>query len=630
METPSPRRSTKQPISAAPLPWEITDHRIPAGERGAWIATFLSFLFLFATLAALAIVPAYVNRHVAGVQEYIQTVLQPAEEHAAEIELSQNKRLASLEAYLFSGDTRFRQRYREARREEERSFLALRPLIERMDEKKDLEDLSSLAAGLSSALDIALGPVLNEEGIRGAFRETWNTDRNRFDAVLSATRSLRVGLAERTREGLSEIAQSRDQQALLDRFLSFFLLASLAVLFSVWWRLRTLMRESEALRWAATRARREADALLAATGDGVLGMDRDGRCRFLNRAGAELLGYPTRLVIGQDVHDLLHHSRADGMPHRREECVVLQALETGVPVSGKHEVLWGVGQESFPVQISVRPLRDGKQIRGAVLSFTDMTEAKAAEASLRRAVQARDEVLAVVSHDLRNPVGTIFSAASLLLELDLSEQKRREQLIVVKRAAGRMNRLIQDLLDVARMETGALRVAASHFQIQELLDEIVLLHRDGARKAGIRLYGRFPDPYAEGWGDRDRIHQVLSNLVENALKFSSEGGVVEVGAREEPEGSGVLYWISDTGPGIEVTDQDRLFDRFWQVSRRDKGGAGLGLSIVKGLVEAHGGKVWVESEVGVGSTFFFQLPERTPATPGEEVRDSRQPGGVSS
>ncbi|MGW8267858.1 MAG: sensor histidine kinase, partial [Longimicrobiales bacterium] len=175
-----------------------------------------------------------------------------------------------------------------------------------------------------------------------------------------------------------------------------------------------------------------------------------------------------------------------------------------------------------------------------------------------------------------------------------------------------------DLLDVARMETGALRVAAGQFPLRELLDEIVLLHREGARRSGIRLYSRFPDPYAQGWGDRDRVHQVLSNLAENALKFTPEGGEVEVGAREEPEEGGVLFWVRDTGPGIDPADQERLFDRFWQVSRRDKRGAGLGLSIVKGLVEAHGGRVWVESEVGVGSTFFFLLPDRSPEAKREE------------
>ncbi len=618
-----PSRKSSRPPRAhpgpAPMPWDAPAPGVPEDEERAWRATVLSFVFLFATIVALALVPAFLNRGVSELQTLIREVLEPAERDAAEIELNQTKRLAAVEAFLISGDPRFRQQYREAYRAEERATDHLRTLLDQMDAVEGAEserrswDLATRVGDMSFGWNLRIEEVLNEGGIdRGTFLQNWDEERGRVYEIFSVTRALREALSAQTSLRLGEIGQRRDLQALISRFLIVFgLLAPLAVLFSLLWKLRAWMRESEALRWAATRARREADALLAATGDGVVGMDRSGRCRFLNRAGAELLGYPTRLVVGRDVHELLHHTKEDGTPLSRGECVVMRALETGVPVSGRNEILWGARQVAFPVQISVRPLKDGKEILGAVLTFTDMTNTRAAEASLRQAVQARDEVLAVVSHDLRNPVGTIFSAASLLLELRLSEEKRREQLTLVKRAAGRMNRLIQDLLDVARMEAGALRVAATQFHLQELLDEIVLIHRDRARDAGVRLYSRFPDPYSQGWGDRDRVHQVLSNLVDNALKFCTEGGVVEIGAREEPEDGGILFWVSDTGIGIEPADEERLFDRFWQVSRRDKRGAGLGLSIVKGLVEAHGGQVWVESEVGTGSTFFFRLPLRT-------------------
>ena len=600
----------------APMPWDAPAPGVPEDEKRAWRGTVLSFLFLFSTIVALALVPAFLNRSVIEDQTQIRDVLDPAERFAAEIELAQTKRLAALEAFLISGDPRFRQQYRESQREEERALENLVPLIENFDVDEETEtrawELAVRVRDLSFSWHLVVQEVLNEEVDRGTLHRNWDEERGRADDLFSVTRALRGSLSAETALRLGDIGAKQDLQALISRFLIVFgLLAPLAILISFLWKLRSWMRESESLRWAAVRARRGADALLAATGDGVLGMDQTGKCRFLNRAGADLLGYPMRLVVGRDVHELLHHSRPDGTPLPRDDCEVLRAVETGIPLTGRNEVLWGAGQVFFPVQVSVRPLKDGKEILGAVLTFTDMTATREAEANLRQALQARDEVLAVVSHDLRNPVGTIFSAASLLLELELSEAKRREQLTSVKRAAGRMNRLIQDLLDVARMEAGALRVASSQFQLQELLDEIVLIHRDRARQQGVRIYSRFPDPYAQGWGDRDRIHQVLSNLVDNALKFSDEGGVVEIGAREEPEEGGVQFWVSDNGPGIEANDQTRLFDRFWQVSRRDKRGAGLGLSIVKGLVEAHGGRVWVESEVEKGSTFLFLLPERS-------------------
>jgi signal transduction histidine kinase len=252
---------------------------------------------------------------------------------------------------------------------------------------------------------------------------------------------------------------------------------------------------------------------------------------------------------------------------------------------------------------------DGSEFRGAVLSFVDMTEIRAAEASLRQAVQARDEVLAVVSHDLRNPVGTIVSAGSLLLKLDPAPAKRREHLLAIKRSAERINRLIRDLLDVARLEVGTLPVHPGPFHAERLVHEVLQIHRQRAHGRGITLKAHVPAGVPPAWGDRHRVIQAITNLVENALRETAPDGEITLGIQEAPDGAGVHFFVSDTGPGISPEDQERLFDRFWQVSRKGRAGAGLGLSIVKGVVEAHGGIVWVESEVGKGSTFWFSLPE---------------------
>jgi signal transduction histidine kinase len=250
---------------------------------------------------------------------------------------------------------------------------------------------------------------------------------------------------------------------------------------------------------------------------------------------------------------------------------------------------------------------DGRELRGGVLSFTDMTATRAAEASLREAVQARDEVLAVVSHDLRNPVGTIVSGASLLLTLDPGPEKQKEHLQAIKRSAQRINRLIQDLLDVARMEVGALSIHPGPFQVDPLLEELVEANREQAIGRGLVLVADAAQGGVKGWGDRHRVIQALTNLVENALRETPAGGQITLGASAEPHGGGLRFSVSDTGPGIPLEDRERLFDRFWQVSRRG-GGAGLGLSIVKGIAEAHGGTVGVETAHGEGSCFWFTLP----------------------
>lgn len=586
-------------------------------EMGAFWVAGISLLLVLGALVVLAFVPSGMNREVARLQGQIQATLQPAERLAAEIELAQTQQMRALEGWVFTEDPAFRRHFRERVRAEERALEALGPLTERMD----LPTREAIARVTTFSLSWRLGAltVLSEEVSREAFLEDLNAERAKFDEVLSATESLRNVLAREAQATQGEIANARaaqERMAGITRVVVFLgLLIPLLVFILLGWRMRALMLEAEAFRRAATRSKREADALLEATGDGVLGMDRSGKCVFLNRAGGELLGYPNRLVVGRDVHDLLHHSRPEGEAYPRSECPILHVLETGAPISGLGEVLWGAEKTPLPVQVSVRALEDGGEVRGAVLTFTDMRKTRAAEANLRQALHARDEVLGIVSHDLRNPVGTIFSAASLLLELELSPEKRTDQLTAIKRSAERMNLLIRDLLDVARMEAGALRVVPARFRVRELLDELMGLHLDRGRVGGVELASVLDDPEARGWGDRDRILQALSNLVDNALKFTPEGGRVEVGARVEPAGEGLLLWVEDSGPGIAPDDQARLFDRFWQVSRRDRRGAGLGLSIVEGLVRAHGGRVWLESSLGEGTTFFLLLPERVP--PGE-------------
>lgn len=583
--------------------------------RGAALATGFALLFLFLTLLALIVVPTFLERGPRGIQEEIQNVLEPAERLAARVEFAQARQMEAYQAFLLSSDADSRERYRAAREEEERDALALLTLTDSMSAQVR-ERVLNLRA-FTPRWHLGHAWILNQDlavgdSVRGApaaeFGQLLITEQALYDEVRRAARELREVLAAERRRGEAAMARARALQDRITRALGGVGLVAAVVVLLLAWRLRKLMVEAEGRRREALRARREADAILQATGDGVIGMDRDGRCLFLNRAGAEILGYPTRLAAGRDVHDFLHHSHPDGTPFDREDCPILGALSRGEGIRSLDETLWRVGKQPFPVHISLRPLKDGPILKGAVLSFTDMTETRASEESLRQAVQARDEVLAVVSHDLRNPVGTIYSGASLLLELELTREKRREHLLTVKRSASRMSRLIQDLLDVARLEAGVLPVEAAPLDLTGLAGEVLDGQGGRAREGGILLLASLPADGLTAWGDRDRVMQILTNLVENALRVTPEGGQVEVGARPADSGGAVHLWVSDTGPGIPEDERDRLFDRFWQVSRKDKGGAGLGLSIVKGLVEAHGGEVWVETTEGGGSTFWFSLP----------------------
>jgi PAS domain S-box-containing protein len=222
---------------------------------------------------------------------------------------------------------------------------------------------------------------------------------------------------------------------------------------------------------------------------------------------------------------------------------------------------------------------------------------------------ARDEVLSVVSHDLRNPVSTVAMSAALLRdpELTLSDQERRVQLDIIARSAERMNRLISDLLDVARIERGRLTIDCRCHDPGAIVAEVCESFGAATREKSITLRCDAAEGLPEVHADRDRIVQLLSNFLQNAVKFTAEGGRIDVTARAEP-GGGVRIAVADTGPGIAPDELPHVFKRFWQAKRTAHLGTGLGLAIAKGIAAAHHARVEAQSELGRGSTFSVVLP----------------------
>ncbi|HUQ98247.1 MAG TPA: PAS domain S-box protein [Gemmatimonadaceae bacterium] len=225
----------------------------------------------------------------------------------------------------------------------------------------------------------------------------------------------------------------------------------------------------------------------------------------------------------------------------------------------------------------------------------------------QQATRARDDILAVVAHDLRNPLNTVSMAASLMLEnTPLDRPQERRQVEIVRRAADRMNRMIQDLLDVKRLETGRLGIEPRPESPASLIGDTLDMLRPLASSSTILLESNVAERLPLVLADAARIQQVLSNLVGNAVKFTPREGHITVCA-DRMDGE-VRFSVIDTGPGIPAEQLPHIFGRFWQARSTDRRGIGLGLAIAKGIVEAHHGRIWVESSVGLGSTFYFTLP----------------------
>ncbi|MDQ6769365.1 MAG: PAS domain S-box protein [Gemmatimonadota bacterium] len=227
-----------------------------------------------------------------------------------------------------------------------------------------------------------------------------------------------------------------------------------------------------------------------------------------------------------------------------------------------------------------------------------------------QATRARDDILAVVAHDLRNPLNTVTMAIGLMLETTPVErtQERRQQEIV-RRAADRMNRMIQDLLEVKRMEAGHLTIDVKAEGADVIVNDTIDMLRPLAVGSSIVMEAHVADDLPRVLADSARIQQVLSNLVGNAVKFTPRQGRITVTA-EAVDGE-VRFAVIDTGPGIPPEQVPHIFGRFWQAKPSDRRGIGLGLAIAKGIVEAHQGRIWVESHPGLGSTFYFTLPIAT-------------------
>jgi PAS domain S-box-containing protein len=370
----------------------------------------------------------------------------------------------------------------------------------------------------------------------------------------------------------------------------------------------------------------------------ILVIRHDHTIVFANPATHRVFGYGPDELIGQPITSLMpsdlrqSHRQgvtrflATGERRLRWEGVELVGLRKDGAVVPLEITMGTFVRDGVPYFVGIaQDITARKQAEKERLELLDRE--RAAREKAETAVRTRDEVLAIVSHDLRNPLNTISLAVGALESGDVPAAEEARTIQVVRRAVDRMNRLIADLLDVARLEGGQrLAIQTEPVDVRAVVVETCDGLKTEAERRLQRLECQVDDTLPPVHGDKHRLIQVLTNLVGNALKFTAENGRVTVAARKDDAGN-VVVSVTDSGPGIAPEHLAQVFNPYWQARQTARLGAGLGLAIAKGIVEAHGGHIWATSTPGTGSTFAFSLPPL--AAKPEETAASKDAGARS-
>jgi PAS domain S-box-containing protein len=360
--------------------------------------------------------------------------------------------------------------------------------------------------------------------------------------------------------------------------------------------------------------------LLESTGEAIYGVDTTGKCTFCNHAMLRLLRYPSQeVLLGKNLHDVMHHTRRDGTHFSRDECAVHKEFLAGRKFHGTDEFLWRADGTSFDAELWCHPVLQQGNMIGGVVTFVDITERKKAEEALRRAKEdaeaanrAKSDFLANMSHEIRTPMNGILGMTTLALETNL-DAEQRDYLSMVKSSGESLLTLLNDILDLSKIEAGKLDLEIADMSVEDCIEEALEPLALRAQQKGIELVwnvGRDIPKVVRG--DCTRLRQVFINLAGNALKFTNKGQVAIYGRHAGTTEGGLMleFTVSDTGIGIAEEKRLKIFEAFAQAdmsTSRRYGGTGLGLSICERLVNLMGGRIWVESEVGRGSEFHFTM-----------------------
>lgn len=612
-------------------------------------------IFIIASLVSLVVLPIILARHTSRMREEITRVAEPARHAANQTQVDAAAELDRVIAYQVTGQPQYRNDYTRLVDQEERNAQALRRLT------------PQLGKPVQRSLDVLLRQMalwhrdVNASGFTTTQlpSEVFTTrlfERHpSYERALQAASALEVAIQESIDQRLIRIRDAERLNVTLTLILTALGLTSALLVAGLGRQMRLLAAE-------AIRRRQEAEHEAA---DARLARERaelgERRSAFIASAGQELttsLDFENAVAtlaklfvpnlaemcaIDVEMDGDLRRiaaarrdpsnekelvARVDKLPEEiaeamsQKEARILAATpsllsyvtsQPGVEASSILAIpLVTRGRASGVVTLASPPGRVFTRDDLAVASELARHGALAIDnarlyTESQQAVSAREEVLAIVSHDLRNPLNAVMLATSLLETSESLSADDREQIEVTHLSAKRMRRLIEDLLDVTRLEGGKrLPIEPEAVDPEVLVKEVHDLFKSQANDSSITLRCEVDGGPPAIHADRHRVLQVLSNLIGNAVKFTPAGGEIRLCAR--PRGAEVLFEVADTGPGIPRKNMRDIFNPYWQGKRAERMGAGLGLPIARGIVESHGGEIWVESEPGKGAHFFFTLP----------------------
>jgi PAS domain S-box-containing protein len=362
-------------------------------------------------------------------------------------------------------------------------------------------------------------------------------------------------------------------------------------------------RKQEALQ----RSEEHLGLLLDATPQAIYSIDYAGICTFCNQSCATLLGYKSAEdLLGRDMRKLAHHSRPDGAPYGAEEFPILRPFENGEAAHLSGEVAWHADGYSIPVDYWSSPIRKGEAVVGAVVTLVDTRET--AEAANR----GRKDFMSNMSHEIRTPMNGIIGMTTLALDTKLTSEQRY-YLTTALDSAESLMKIVDDVFDFSALQADELELTSAGFDLKMTLDAALAAVAARADKKNLKL-GRELGPGVPRTvvGDSVRLQQILVNLLGNGIKFTDRGELrlrVEKPSSEDEEAM-LHFSVRDTGVGVPAEKRQTIFQAFTQAdssSARRYGGTGLGLTIAAQLVAMMGGRIWMESEVGKGSTVHFTV-----------------------